>query len=285
MASPTYMRWEATFRGQAAHAGMHPEDGRSAILAAAKAIAAIPQGRIDEETTVNVARIRGGVAGTNVVPEHCTVVGEARSLSDAALEQVMAEIVDELHDAANDPACACDLDVTVERLFAGYRHKTSTPPVQAAEAALRERGYAPRRILSGAASDANAFEAAGFTTRQPRQRDRARPRADRARQPVGARGHARRHLRAARRARGRLMEPQRLVLRRGRVVRAGDAGGPEQELVVDVADRGERRAIADVGLVGPAQPGDEVVVNAQAADLALGSGGLRRRPREPHPRP
>jgi tripeptide aminopeptidase len=75
----------------------------------------------------------------------------------------MAEIVDELHDAANDPECSCDLDLTVERLFAGYRLKTSTPPVQAAEAALRERGYAPRRILSGGGSDANAFDAAGFT--------------------------------------------------------------------------------------------------------------------------
>jgi tripeptide aminopeptidase len=162
VASPTYMRWQADFAGTAAHAGLHPEDGRSAILAAAKAIVAIPGGRIDDETTVNVARIRGGVAGTNVVPERCTVVGEARSLSDAALEQVMADIVDELHDAANDPACSCDLDITVERLFEGYRRKTSSPPVQAAEAALRERGYAPRRILSGGASDANAFQVAGL---------------------------------------------------------------------------------------------------------------------------
>lgn len=163
VASPTYMRWEAVFAGQAAHAGIHPEEGRSAILAAARAVAAIPQGRIDDETTVNVARIHGGVAGTNVVPEHCRVVGEARSLSDAALEEVMADIVDALHEAANDPECSCDLDVTVERLFDGYRRKTSSPPVQAAEAALRERGYAPRRILSGGAADANAFEAAGFT--------------------------------------------------------------------------------------------------------------------------
>jgi tripeptide aminopeptidase len=163
VASPTYMRWEAAFAGKAAHAGLHPEEGRSAILAAAKAIVALPQGRIDEQTTVNVAQIRGGVEGTNVVPEHCTVVGEARSLSDAALEQVMAEIVDDLHDAANDPVCSCDLDLTVERLFEGYRLKTQAPPVQAAEAALRERGYAPRRILSGGGSDANAFSTAGFT--------------------------------------------------------------------------------------------------------------------------
>jgi tripeptide aminopeptidase len=161
VASPTYMRWQADFSGRAAHAGISPEDGRSAVVAAARAIAALPHGRIDEETTVNVARIDGGVGGTNVVPEHCRVVGEARSLSDAALEQVMAEIVDDLHDAANDPSCACDLDVTVERLFAGYRRRASDAPVQAAESALRARGYATRRVLSGGGSDANAFEAAG----------------------------------------------------------------------------------------------------------------------------
>jgi hypothetical protein len=64
-----------------------------------------------------------------------------------------------------------------------------------------------------------------------------------------------------------------LELRRGTVV--GEPGPAEgmQRLEVDVA--GERRpAIADVGLVGPAQTGDEVVVNVQARDLALGSGGF-----------
>lgn len=164
VASPTYVRWEAELAGQAAHAGMHPEEGRSAILAAARAIAGMPNGRLDEETTVNVARIDGGVAGTtNIVPERCRIVGEARSLSEAGLDEAMAEVVDGLHDAANDPDCPCDLDITVERLFSGYRRKVSSPAVQAAEAALRERGYAPRRILSGGGSDANAFEAAGFT--------------------------------------------------------------------------------------------------------------------------
>jgi len=67
---------------------------------------------------------------------------------------------------------------------------------------------------------------------------------------------------------------QRLVLRRGRVVRAGQADGPEQELVVDVTGRGERAAVADTALVGVAEAGDDVVVNTQAADLKLGSGGF-----------
>ncbi|HEY5144177.1 MAG TPA: DUF3866 family protein [Solirubrobacteraceae bacterium] len=65
-----------------------------------------------------------------------------------------------------------------------------------------------------------------------------------------------------------------LVLRRGHVVEAGAADGPEQRLSVDVPGRGPRAAIADVALVGAAQRGDDVVVNTQAADLALGSGGF-----------
>ena len=66
----------------------------------------------------------------------------------------------------------------------------------------------------------------------------------------------------------------RLVLRRGVVTDAGPAGTLEQRLVVDVPGRGPRPAVADTGLVGAAAPGDDVVVNTQAADLDLGSGGF-----------
>jgi len=63
-----------------------------------------------------------------------------------------------------------------------------------------------------------------------------------------------------------------LTLRRGTVVEAEEAGG-EQRVIVEV--EGERRpAIADVGLVGGCQVGDDVVVNTAAVDLALGSGGF-----------
>ncbi len=162
VASPTYYRLHAAFHGAAAHAGVRPEDGRSAILAAAKAIAAMSHGRLDDETTANVGTIAGGSGGTNVVPEHCWFDAEARSLSEAAVETLVAEMVDHCQAAANDPVCECDLDVTVERLFAGYRHRTSEPGVVAAEAALGARGYTPRRINTGGGSDANAFETQGF---------------------------------------------------------------------------------------------------------------------------
>ena len=159
VASPTYHRIEADFRGVAAHAGIEPQLGRSAIVAAARAIAAMPLGRIDEETTANVGLVRGG-SGVNVVPDRCRIEGEARSIDDAKVEAVVAEVVDHLHDGAN--AAECDVDVTVEVLFRGYRVRPSAPQLAAAEAALQACGYVPRRIASGGGSDANAFIAAGF---------------------------------------------------------------------------------------------------------------------------
>jgi len=161
--SPTFYRLRAAFHGAAAHAGIRPEDGRSAILAAAKAIAAMRLGRIDEQTTANVGTIGGGSGGTNVVPDECWFDAEARSLDDAAVEALVAEMVDRCHDGANDPACECDVDVTVERLFSAYRDKPSNPGIVAAEAALTSCGYTPKRVLTGGGSDANAFHAKGLT--------------------------------------------------------------------------------------------------------------------------
>jgi hypothetical protein len=57
----------------------------------------------------------------------------------------------------------------------------------------------------------------------------------------------------------------------------GEDDGPEQQLEVELAggSSGARRAaIGDVSLVGRAEPGDEVIVNVQALDLGLGSGGF-----------
>jgi tripeptide aminopeptidase len=159
LASPHYHKLTADFHGLSAHAGIRPEAGRSAIQAAARAIAPMPLGRIDEETTANVGTIHGGTA-QNVVPERCRVVAEVRSLDEDKAEALVQELVDHLHDGAD--ATGCDLDVTVEKLFSGYRTRPSAPEVQAAEAALRAVGYTPRHIVTGGGSDANALEAVGF---------------------------------------------------------------------------------------------------------------------------
>jgi len=160
VASPTYYRITAELHGRAAHAGIRPEAGRSAILAAAHAIAAMPHGRLDEQTTANVGSIAGGVGSTNVVPERCRLMAEARSLDPERAEAVVARMIDAVHDGA--AAAECDADVVCEKLFEGYRQKGTAPPVVAAEAALRACGYEPTRIATGGGSDANALAAQGF---------------------------------------------------------------------------------------------------------------------------
>ena len=152
-----------TFRGAAAHAGIRPEDGRSAIVAASRAIASMRHGRLDGEGTVNVGTIDGGGA-INVVPERCELIGEVRGLDDRRGEALVAEVVDRIHEAANRPDCDVDVDVAVERTFSGYQLAPSAAPVRAAEAALRACGHEPVRISSGGGSDANALIAKGFPT-------------------------------------------------------------------------------------------------------------------------
>jgi tripeptide aminopeptidase len=152
--SPTHFRIEADFRGAAAHAGIRPEDGRSAILAAARAISSLALGRLDEQTTVNVGTIAGGTA-MNVVPERCTLVAEVRGMQDERAEGVVAEVVQRLNQAANLPECECDVDVAVQRMFSGFHLTATRPAVRVAESALAACGYEPVRISSGGASDAN----------------------------------------------------------------------------------------------------------------------------------
>ncbi|MBV9416280.1 MAG: M20/M25/M40 family metallo-hydrolase, partial [Solirubrobacterales bacterium] len=159
VAAPTLHRIVAEFRGRAAHAGVRPEAGRSAIAAGARAIAAMQLGRIDPDTTANIGTIRGGTA-INVIPERCRIEGEVRSIDPARAESLATEMIDHLQDAAD--AAECDLDVTLERMLEGYRIRPRAPEVTVAEEALRACGYEPRHIPTGGASDANAFRAAGF---------------------------------------------------------------------------------------------------------------------------
>jgi tripeptide aminopeptidase len=159
LASPSHQRLFADMHGRAAHAGLRPEAGRSAIAAVARAVAAMRLGRLDEETTANVGTIEGGTA-INVIPESCRIEGEVRSVDEDKLQTAITDMIDRLQDAAN--ASECDLDVTVERMFEGYRTRPRAPHVELAERALRGCGYEPSHIASGGASDANSLNAVGF---------------------------------------------------------------------------------------------------------------------------
>jgi tripeptide aminopeptidase len=159
VAAPTYNRIEAEFRGAEAHAGIRPEEGHSAIAAAANAIAAMRLGRLDEETTANVGVIEGGSA-SNIVSGRCRIAAEARSLDEARVQETTQAMLDACTWAASEGGC--DVELEVREMFRGYRVRSSAEPIEVAKDALRRCGHEPVETATGGGSDANALSAAGF---------------------------------------------------------------------------------------------------------------------------
>ena len=150
---------EVTFHGRAAHSGMHPEEGRSAIAAAARAIADMRLGRVDEISTANVGTISGGTA-TNIVPEWCTFVAEARSHDESHLADLIQEMQDAITFAAG--IADCDVETKMRKSYRGYRFARSDRAVALAATALERCGHPVTYELSGGAADANVFNERGI---------------------------------------------------------------------------------------------------------------------------
>jgi tripeptide aminopeptidase len=159
--APSMIGIKASFRGCAAHAGAEPEKGRSAIQAAARAIAAMSLGRLDENTTANIGVVHGGVA-SNIVPELCEVVGECRGHDESRLAEVSEAIVDSLHRGAVETGV--DVDVELEREFYSFALDGRSPAIRLAKAAITELGLEPRFLTVGGGSDANVLNARGLPT-------------------------------------------------------------------------------------------------------------------------
>ncbi len=159
VATPTQQKIRADFSGVEAHAGIRPEDGSNAIAAAAAAISRMKLGRLDEATTANVGLIEGGTSG-NVVPGHCGIVAETRSLDGERAAEVAGQLTEACAWGASEHGC--DVDVQVEELFRGYELPKDSPALALAEAGLRAAGLEPARVAIGGGSDANALRVDGF---------------------------------------------------------------------------------------------------------------------------
>ena len=159
LGAPHQQKLDVRFHGRAAHAGMFPEDGRSAIAAAARAIADLRLGRLDEETSANVGRIRGGTA-RNVVPEWCEFAAEVRSHDERKLADLIREMLETVTFAASLEEC--EVETQVSGVSPGYRFRRDDPPVRIAAAALERVGREPSYIFSGGGADANVFNQRGL---------------------------------------------------------------------------------------------------------------------------
>ncbi len=159
--APGQRRFEFTFRGTAAHAGVEPELGVSAIAMAARAIDRMPLGRVDAITTANVGTIQGGQAYNIVAPEAVVNV-ECRSLSEARLERQAADVAGAARQAAADFGGAVDIET--HTFYTAYQLDDDDPAVRLADAAIEAAGLEPRHVSTGGGSDAHEFNEKGITS-------------------------------------------------------------------------------------------------------------------------
>ena len=149
----------ATFRGRAAHAGIEPEKGISAIQMASAAIAAMQLGRIDHETTANIGVISGGQA-INIVSERADIEGEVRSHDEDKLAAQIEQVTAAMENAAEDFGGV--VDMKWEPAYVSYRLDEDTVPVVLFSRAARAVGLEAKFIAGGGGSDANVFNARGI---------------------------------------------------------------------------------------------------------------------------
>jgi tripeptide aminopeptidase len=156
--APYANRLRYEFLGKAAHAGGEPERGISAVQAMSLAIAQMPLGRIDEETTANIGIVSGGNA-TNIVPDFALAQGEARSRSQEKLERQTEAMLQAARRASESLGANVKVDVKAD--YVGYALPPNDPLLVWLRAAALEIGLTFFMLDAGGASDANVFNARG----------------------------------------------------------------------------------------------------------------------------
>ncbi|HEX6474242.1 MAG TPA: M20/M25/M40 family metallo-hydrolase, partial [Candidatus Limnocylindria bacterium] len=153
---------ELVFSGRAAHAGVEPEKGRSAILAAARQVVALHEliGRWPD-VTLNAGVIAGGTR-PNVVAAECRIQLDLRAATTEDFDTARAE-VDRL--AAESPVEGVTCQVAE---LASHRPMEKTPATgRLAELAIAiagDLGFALTDVATGGASDANTTAGLGVPT-------------------------------------------------------------------------------------------------------------------------
>jgi glutamate carboxypeptidase len=154
--------YHVTITGRAAHAGVEPEKGRSAIVEAAHRILELHalNGRWPT-VTCNVGVVEGGTR-PNVVPERCRLKIDLRAQTTAAFEAARRELERILETR------------TLEGTAAGWKRIAGHPVMEKGPASARlvslaqsvasELGFEVRDAATGGASDANTTAAAGLPT-------------------------------------------------------------------------------------------------------------------------
>jgi len=159
--SPTHVGFDVNVVGQAAHAAVNPEDGVSAIRAAAFAISKLPFGWVDDHTTTNVGVLNGGAA-TNIVCDSVRFKGEIRSLIASRASELANEFTGTIISEAKAHGTEAEVITAVD--YSGYSIDRNAPVVARVVEALRRIGITATFESTMGGSDGNIFNANGISS-------------------------------------------------------------------------------------------------------------------------
>ena len=161
VAAPTQAKVSAIVKGKTAHAGVAPEKGVSAITIASKAIAKMPLGRIDAETTANIGRFEGGQK-TKIVCDYVEILAEARSLDPVKMKAQVNKMKQAFEEAAAEMGGTVEIETAI--MYPGYKQEDGDHVVEVAKKAAKRIGRDSKLRTSGGGSDANVISGYGIPT-------------------------------------------------------------------------------------------------------------------------
>ena len=156
---PSYFTLDVEIKGKSAHAGMEPEKGISAVLAASRAISALPLGRIDEETTSNVGVIQGGII-RNGVPEETSFLAECRSLNHTKAKELAKKMENIIRGKVE--ATGAIVKITVNNPFKAVEISKDSETVQVSKQALKVAGIKAKTGFITGFTDASIYNNKGI---------------------------------------------------------------------------------------------------------------------------
>ena len=166
--APAADAMEIKVYGAAAHSGVAPEKGISAIKVVSSAIAGMKLGRIDSQTTANIGFISGGNA-INIVPPLVELSGEARSHDPAKLRKQTRHMEDCLKKAMKNIKVRIDgklvaprYEFLIERKFPNLHIEKANPVLALIAEAMRAEGMKMKPSVSGGGTDGNILYGHGI---------------------------------------------------------------------------------------------------------------------------
>ena len=157
--APSIVSFRVEIKGKASHAGFAPEKGINAIALMAEGISKVRQGRLEDETTLNIGLIHGG-SMTNIVSENCVCEGEIRGYHHERVMELLEEtkqIFEHVIEVSKEPDKKAELLFSHEINIKAYAVEKNSGVVQRFCRACEKIGVEPELTETFGGSDNNVI--------------------------------------------------------------------------------------------------------------------------------